>query len=452
MPGAAPPVLNSDSDNATQALMLQAMMKNMQPADQQALQAALAAQARKAANKKYLRDCERKLVPALTNGLTTQNYTLNTAMTFNLSSSLNAFLEGIIVQYTINYTLATGTSAVYGITPAGKFGFIDTIEVKYNKSAHKFRPQMLRELALMGAIDSWLLPEGLLAGQVNTALQAYLDTALGVTVGANSITQEFFIPFNLISPTDARGIMPFMEGDTGIQVIINTPLALIGNDPVLTPYYPVSGTGHAISGLTGTVKVTSVIRDGDVYYSTSKLPFDINSVDGTFMYQIDQVLQPLTAGNIFRGKLQIQGYHYYVLLLVVDGQQSTNYATNANIAYLESSKDASGANPFWKYGIQTNLNVLDFFYLKNRLEFNQDLDEGIVPFFNAPVYRNNGYRVTNGNAYFDNTRNGWPSWRYGIQLTSLTPIAGAAAAQFAAVVPRIEPHVFFINPAGLQPV
>src|SRR6266567_218548 len=443
-PSSSPGVVTMNSSNSDQMQLMQAILASL-PQDKQApLAAAMALAARKAANKKYMRDTQRKVGPALTNGSATQPYTLNSPITFNLSTSLNGYCEGIIVRVVLNYQIA-GTG-VFAPTAAGKLGIIDTVEVRYNKSQVKIRPQILRQLALMGALDEFMVPEGVLMGQQDTTLQSYLNAPFPMSVGANSTTLEFFIPFNLINPGDERGLLPLMAGDTGLQVIVNTPLALLGPDPILISIFATGGAGNSVAvNANSTVQVNAVYRDGDSYTSTSKFPFDLSLLEGTFQMQIDQVLSPLVAGTVQRTKLNIMGKHYYVILLVVDNVQSNLYATQNNIQYIESSKDGIGGNVFWKYGIQTNLSYNEFLY-QQRFGGAQDLDAGVIPMVTAPVdpEGEGDTRGREGKAFLDNTRSGWADWRYGIQVGAVGAVSSTG--------PRIEPHVFYINPVGLVPV
>lgn len=441
----SPAVVTSNSGNNAQQQLMQAMLQQLPQQQQQQIAAALALQARRMANAQYMRDSMRKLGPALTNGALTQAYTLGTPLTFNLNTALNGYVEGIVLRVTVNYTLAAGTSAVYGATAGGKLALVDNAVVVYNKTQAKFRPQVLRELAYMGIFDEWSLPYGTLPTGLNSdgGLTTYLDSGLGVAVGANTCTWEIFVPFNMIGPLDPRGVLPLMAGDTGIQVVVNTPLAIFGSDSISNAIYAVSGTGHAVSAVSGTVQVYAVYRDGDVGSQTDKLPFDITALEGTFQMQIDQTLSPLIAGQVQRTKLNIMGYHYIVVLLVVDAVQSNVYATDNNIVYLESAKDGIGGNVFWKYGLQTNTTYNDFLFT-NRLQFNQDLSPGVIPMFSAPVYQGAGFREnSNGKNFLDNTRGAWADWRYGLQVTSVGALGNG---------PRIEPHVFYVNPVGLVAV
>lgn len=448
-PMGAPAIVTSNSDVQTQ--LVQAMMANLKPDQQASLQAAIQLQARKLANRLYMANTVRKLGPALTNGAATQAYVQNTPLTFNLSTSLNGYCEGIVVRVVLNYNLAAGASAVYALTAAGKLGIIDTVEVRYNKSQFKTRPVDWRQLSLAGGLDEWVIPSLVLIGQQDASIQAYLNPAMPVATGAQTTTLEFFMPFNLIHPNDARGILPLMAGDTGIQVIVNTPVALLApgdtantGDPLLNTFYPVSGTGHAISGVGGTVTVEAVYRDGDTYSSLNKMPFDISLVEGTFQAQIDQVLSPLVASTAQRTKLNIMGQHYYVLLKVIDAVQPSAFATQANITYIESAKDGIGGNVFFKYGTQTNMSVYEYQFL-SRLGKSQDLDPGCFFMVEAPT-DSAGSAISHlreGSAYLDNTRTGWADWRYLVEVAAVGALGQG---------PRIEPTVFYRNPTGLVPV
>lgn len=448
MPQTTSPAIVTSSNQDSQTIILQSLLASMKPDQAASLQAALAVQARKAANKYYLEVTQRKLAPSLTNGVTQQAYMLNTPLTFNLTTALNGFCEGILIRYTVNYTLGAGTSAVYGLTPAGALGLLDTVEVRYNKSQHKLRLQMLRELALLGALEDYVIPESVFGGgQSIPFIQNYLNSGMSTTVGAQTVSLELFVPFNLLGYNDPRGILPIIVGDTGIQVICNTPQAIFGSDPVLNALYAVSGTGHAVTAVSGTVTVSAVYRDGDTFMSPAKVPFDMSAVDGTFQMQIDTQLLPLVANSYQRQKLTIMGQHVYVLLLVVDGLQSSAYSTLQNIQYIERGKDGVGGNTFDKYGLQTNLDIRDWLYL-NRLDAKQDIDQGVIPIFAGPTLRQGDPHLKSNRQILDNSRAGWPDWRYCVNVAAV----GTGTLNGLPCAPRIEPHVFYINPTGLIPV
>lgn len=455
----SPGPVNASSPDSIQSQMYLAMMQQMTPDQRNNFQAAIALQQRKRANKMYMESTVRKMSPCLTNGSPTQNYVLGTPLTFNVSTALNGYLEGFMFRLVVNYTLATGTSAVYQQSAAGRLAIIDTIDIRYNKSQAKFRPFALRQLSLLGALPQWVIVAGntqteVLVGQQDAALESYLNTSMPVTAGANTVTLEFFVPLNLVHPADARGLLPAMAGDTGIQCIINTPQSLLAagdtngfGDPLLNAIGPTTGTGHGISAISGTVQVNAVYRDGDTLSQLAKMPFDISLLSGTFQMQIDQQLTPWVAGGFQRTKLNIMGKHYYVILLCIDGNQITSLSADSNLSYIESGKDATGSNVFWRYGSQTNMSFFEYMNIL-RLGRKQDLDPGCIAMVQAPTDQPGQntsliWEMDPGN-FLDNTRNGWADWRYCVTPTTVSSTNGAN--------PRIEPQLFYINPTGLVPV
>ena len=453
----APSPVNAQSPDSVQAQMYLAAMRQMTPDQQNNFKAAIALQQRKRANRRYMTDTIRKIAVSLTNGSPTQAYATGTPFTFNMSTSLNGYMEGFIIRVVLNYTLAVGTAAVYALTAAGKLGIIDTIEIRYNKSQVKIRPFALRQLSLLGALPQWVIPTAateVLVGQQDASLETYLNTAMPVATGAQTTTLEFFVPLNLVHPADARGLLPVMAGDTGVQVIVNTPQSLLApgdvantGDPVLNALFPVSGTGHAISAVSGTIQVETVYRDGDTFSQLAKVPFDISLLEGTFQMQIDQVLNPWVAQSFQRTRLNIMGKHYYVLLLCIDGNQPSVCTAKSNLLYVENGKDATGSNVFWRYGTQTNMSYFESEGLM-RLGRGQDLDPGVIAMVRAPVSQE-GQNISlawdeNPMNYLDNTRQGWADWRYCVEPNTVSSTLGA--------IPRIEPHLFYINPTGLVPV
>lgn len=421
---------------------------------QQAVQAQLALMAKIAANKRYVSETIRKLAPALTNGLPTQAFAFGSPFTFNLPQPNNAYATGIKIRLTLNYTLATGTSAVYGLTAAGALAIYDNIEVVYNKSQIKLRPLWLRQLALAGALDFNSMPSvaGTDGGGQNDSsyLGAYLSPALPVATGANTFQQDLFIPFNILGEDETRGLLPCMPGETGIQVKVTTAAALFGAHPVYNALYAVSGSGHAVSAVSGTIKVVLAYRDGEVYSSPQALPYDMSVLDGTIQMQTDAQLTGLVTGatQVNRGVVTILGKHQYIGLLVVDANQSNAYSVLTNVNYLESAKDSVGANKFWAYGQATNLDVQDFFWQSRIKHNNHDLDPGCMFFVDAPLTGGLAYErggLADGNQYLDNTTSGWPAWHYGVGLNSINALGGSNTA-------FIEPFTIFVNPVGLPPV
>lgn len=449
-PTGAPPVVTGNQSGLWQAVS-SGMSSN--PQAQQALNAQLVVANKKASNRRYISECIRKLAPSLTNGQATQAFAPATPFTFNLPQPNNAFARGIVVRTTLNYTLATGTSAVYGLTAAGNLAIYDNIEVTYNKSQIKIRPLWLRELAQIGALEMPSIPSTAATDAGSTAdsaLNTYLNPTMPVATGAQTYQQDLWIPFNLLGPLEDRGLLPSMPGETGIQVKLTTASSLFGTHPVFNALYLVSGSGGAVSAVSGTIKVIMIYSDGEVYSQPTALAYDMNVLDGTIQAQTDAQLTKLVTGSqqCNRGALTILGLHQYVGLLCVDGNQSNLYSARSNINYLESAKDSVGANVFWKYGAATNLDVEDYFWQERFRHKNHDISQGAMFFIEAPIIGASTYGSVGGHCdgyqYLDNSTNGWPAWHYGIGLNTVDTLGAGTCF--------IEPMTIYINKQGLPPV
>lgn len=422
---------------------------------QQAVNAQLAMMSKRLGNKRYIAEAMKKLAPALTNGSPTQAYVPGQPLTFNLPQPNNAYARGILVRSVINYNLAVGTGATYALTAANSLALYDTIEIVYNKSQIKFRPLWLRQLAMMGAIEMPSMPSvggSGFGGNQNdsTYLGPYLFTQFPVATGAQTGQHDIWIPFNIFSGDEDRGLLPTMPGETGIQVKLNCAASLNGPDPVYNAIYNLGGTGNGISAVTGTAKVVMIFSDGETGTSPTALPYDMGILNGTIQIQQDAPLTSLVTGSAQqnRGALTILGKHHYVGCLLVDGNQSNAYALNSNINYIASDKDGVGANSFWRYGQGTNLDVQDYFWQERFKHFNNDLDPGVLMFWEAELAGASDYSSRgssfDGSSILDNTTTGWPAWHYTVGINTQNGLG--------TVTPRIEPLVVYVNPQGLPPV
>lgn len=289
------------------------------------------------------------------------------------------------------------------------------------------------------------IPLAVVAGEQNTTIQNYLNTAINVsTTGSQqTLTFEFYIPFNPLHPQDSRGLLPTMGGETVPQVLITCAANALGVDPVLNAISNVSGSGAAVT-VGGTVACYAVYRDGQSYMSPVLQGLDLTGI-GTTQMVLDIPLTNLTAGTVNRQKLSIMDKCYYVISTLIDGNQSTKFATTSNIQVIEADKDSVGANLFWRYGTGTNLSVNEFFTqyrgLIPGLGVMQDLDEGILPWVAAPIYMAATAGDMDGTHYLDTSLAGWTDFHYGVQVGSVGGVNG--------INPRVETHVVLVNSAGL---
>jgi len=400
-------------------------------------------------NRNYLKNTVTKkaVCPPASGSGTQQNFALGQTLPFNVPTAENAFLEGFFVRITGNFDFAAGASAVYAATKSRELALIDNITVLYNGTQAKLRPYHLNILQrLTGSMQpGW--PNSVVAGSSNAVTNTYLSQgALPVTGANQAVTLEFYVPLNALHIQDVRGLLPIDGSSTTCQINIQCAAQLLGNDPVLNTWYAVSGTGHAITfngGVAPVVQLIAKYRDGTSYTGVNALPINLGGM-GTVQYFIDVPLTPLTAGNILRQKITILDQIYYAISVLIDGQQATDYALDANIQVLEFGRDSTGFNIFWKYGTGTNMSVQEYFDDLRFWTMEQDLPQGVVPWVYAPVYNEpdpsnmNGTHVLNT----DPNKSGWTDIHYGMQVGSL-------AATLSGVTPRIETFLVYVNSAGL---
>src|SRR5579875_189177 len=445
---AAPAVPLSPQQVAMMSASQRQAYFNSLPANQQSAALAAYQQYQVSMNRAYMKNTLRKIAvcPQSSGGALSQAWNAGQVLNYTIPSANNAFTEGVIVRMVLSVTLATGTSATYAANAAWPLNLIDNILVTYNGTQHRFRPYILKYLSqLMGYLNP-PVPYTVIAANSDSTTQNYLNTGINfsTTGSAQNLYVEFYVPFNALHPQDARGLLPTMGGETVPQVAIQCCSQPLGVDPILNCIAATGGSGNAVT-VTGTVQVYAVYRDGTSLMGPITQALDLSGL-GTCQYAIDIPLNNLQAGTVYRQKVSILDKLYWVISTIVDGNQSSKFASNTNILVLEADKDSVGNNVFWKYGIGTNLSVEEYF-AQFRAPFGivpigQDLDEGIIPWVTAPIYNEPDPANLGGTHYLDTSLSGWTDFHYGVQLNSVGSVSG--------INPRVETHVILINSQGLQ--
>lgn len=443
----APQVITSQQLAAMDPVSRQAYFNSL-PADQRAQALAAWQQTQNMLNRSYMKNTLRKIAvcPQSSGGALSQTYSQGAQLPFTIPSAQNAFCEGIIIRASLTATFATGTSAVYGGTAGAPYTLFDNIQVNYNGVQLRLRPYILREFYKLAGFLQHEWNVAPYAGNSISSLSSYLFSSLPVSGSSQTITLEFYIPFNALHPQDVKGMLPIMGGETQAQVLVTCAPQVLGGDPILNTWYAVSGTGHSVTfAAPSNVQVYAVYRDGTSLMSPALKNLDLTGL-GTVQWQIDVPLTNITSGTTYRQKVAIVGQHYYVFLTLVDGQQSNKFSTLANLNAIEADKDSVGASKFWAYGQGTNLSV-DEYYAQFRnawgmVNIGQDLSEGVTPVVYAPTYMEADASNESGTQYLDTTTAGWTDFHYGVQFNSL-------ASTVSGVTPRVETHCIYVNPAGL---
>lgn len=409
-----------------------------------AQQAALAQQAadnQRRQNRTFMLLSLRKkaLAQQANGGANNQNFVAGQPLTYNIPTANNGYLVGFWVNCLLTNTLAAGTSAVYALNAEAPLSLIDSIVVNYGGPQHNFRPYILKYYFQMLGALSMFFPRQVLAGQLDSYMQAYYSSvnnlAFPVAVGANTWNFRFYVPMNLIHPQDVRGIMPIQNGETTCQVVVNCAGAPYGPDPVLNTVVTTSGSGGA-STITGTISIEAVYKDGQSYSQTAALQPNLSGVQ-TCQLVRDAPLNNIVAAQLMTTKISFLHRMPWVWMAVIDGNQSSKLAATSNIQVIQTSADSVGMRPFIRWGTGTNLDVRSYYDDLARL-LEQDMDQGMIPLVYGPIFEQADSGIMEGQHYLDmTTQSGWTDFHAGVQLATVSGVAG--------ITPRLEVHAVLLN-------
>lgn len=415
------------------------------PADQQAQLQAQVATLQRQMNRDYMARSQvmEAVCPPSSGSGTTQNYSAGADLIFNFPTAGGAFVRALLVKLVLTVNPAVGTGAAYALNAGGVYALLDRMRVNFNGTQHNFRPAVLpfyeRMRGYMYAASNTILAGNSVA-DIQTPLLSGVP-AVGATVptGATAWDVVFRVPLNL-HDMDPKGLLPNMGAGTQGQIEIVCAPNPLGPDPLLNAISTTAGTGAAVT-ITGTVEVDVEYTDGSNMQGQNPLTLDLRGLP-TIQILEDEVLAPLTAGTVNNHKIATLLQHAVVLSILIDGQQSTKFATLANIQALTLAKDAVLANKFFGFGPQFgNLAVVNF-YERLRRRYGQDLgDDGVIPWVDALTTNTVDPSNREGVALLNMTANGWTDVHHGYQVGAVGGVAG--------ITPRVVTHVIAINPAGL---
>lgn len=395
--------------------------------------------AQKSANWDYLRKAIQKYAvcpPAAGAGIN-QTYVAGQTLIYDVPTANGGYLDEILVECSLTVNPATGTGATYALNAGAPWTLIDTVIVEYGGTQVKLRPLFLKYLAeLMGYERSF--PEQVNSGQsVSFVSTSVWGSPFALTTATNNPWNFWFrIPLRLL-PRSAAGMLPIMADSTRAQIKLVLASAADGPDPILNTILG-ANTGHAVT-VGGTIKVAGIYRDGTNLASPQPVVLNLDS-EPTVQYVIDRQLNPLTAGSILRQRLDTKGHHLYVLSIIVDGNQSSKFAADSNIAGIELDQDFAGQNAFFRFGVQgSNVNFIDY-RERFRTFLGQDIDEGVIPWVPGPAFYGLNPDNQEGGSYLNTLPGGWTDVSYGVQVTSVSS---------ATITPRVETFIATVNPMGL---
>lgn len=344
-------------------------------------------------------------------------YAVNSTLNFIMGPVNNGWMDTLDIDVNIQITMTTAAATANKGYP---WNLVAAITVNLDGQISYVEPY---ELYLLERVRGRLRAgvDTVLAGGQNTSLQNIVFTApTTLAIGANNIRFRIRCPLNALHPLDGAGLLPTQGTQDPVQINIITATTIIGVDPWIHP--ATSGTGTAAVTGTSTVTVYGWVRDGRTYWSPQEqLPFYPDGLPQV-SYDREPDLVNLVANNIVRTQLTKVLRIYYMFSIIIDGQSSAQFATNANINSWDLSADSSGNFKLRQFGLE---NVpMDLLFEDIRMRFGQDFPEGVIPVVFAPQDNLPMPDVGNGTNILNMMAGGWTSLYQGINLAAIGGVAG----------------------------
>ncbi len=397
---------------------------------------------RSAANRQFMHLAVKKTAAApAAGGGYTNTFAQGATLRWDFPLAGGAYASALIIYANITITLAAGASAVYALNAPGPLSIFNNLTVTLNGVQHSFPPYILKYLAALTRASNSVQPSTVYAGTKDTLIETNLNNngSYPVAVGANTWKFKFRVPLNAIARTNPAGLLPMMSSATKPQVALSVNTSLLGSDPELNAINAVSGTGHAVSSVAGTIGIDVEYMDGQTYWSPQALALDLSG-EPTVQYITDNVVNNIAAGSVQRARIQSLFQHYAVLAVCMDGVTKGAFSAISNIARIELDMDSVGQNVFHAYGTGTNVDIYDF-YERMRDMYQQDFDEGVIPWILGASEGINNPDNRDGVKVLNMTPGGWTDVNVGVQFTSVST---------SNYTPRIAIYLVSLNPAGLK--
>lgn len=422
-----------------------AVIGSLPKGQQAAAQAAVAQEQQKAlvrANRNFMRKAlERVAACPLASGAGFQaTYVPGQTLIFNFPTVGSAYAKGLLITYNLSITPATGTGAAYAANAGAPWNIFSEIDVNYNGAQIKTHPIVLKYMDMLKGFSRGQMND-VVAGNKVTSIETQIVGTTPLTVGsANTWQGKMYIPLNALGEDTVPGILPMMGVGNQAQIKLTCPSSFLGADPLLFPVATTAGTGAAIAvANTSLVNIDVVYLDGSNMDSNVGLALSLGG-EPTLQYFWDTPLSPLPQGLLQRQHISTLLEHWYVISIVIDGLQSTKFASVTNLAQFELSPDSVGQNKFMSYNVANNISVYDY-YDRFRRMTGQDLDEGVLVWVAAPTRGVIDSDNRTGMQVLNMRDGGFPATTHGYLVNSVS------SANFT---PRVETFLISMNYDGLK--
>jgi hypothetical protein len=402
----------------------------------------------KAANHMFMQQSQEQLAFCAVMGGSGQfaTFVQNQTLFFDLPTLGSAYIKAFEITYSIVFTVDSSGTASYAINAAFPWNIFSQIKLAYGNTQINTHPFFLKELDILSGYQTG--PQQLvLAGHNDQTIAAQLGSLNPALVPGvqYTITGKFLLRLNPIGEDTVPGILPANTVGNAPQLQL-TCATLMGADPLLNPIAGTNGNGTAHITLSNTsqISVEAVYLDGSSM--STNAPYAMNlDVEPTCQYYWEPPLTPFNQGSSWQRK-QITTLleHWYVVALIIDGQQSNTFLSSwNNLSAFAIGPDAGGQNFFYGFNSGNNIPIWDYFDRNNRLIHGQDLDLGVLAWVDAP-----SRGITN------------PRSRHGRQVLNMEPNGGfvstnhyyqvGAVSSANGITPRVETFLVSMNKAGLK--
>jgi len=421
------------------------------PPDQQAkylqglspqMQAIYAQELMNMSNADFMRNSLLKLVycPVTGGSGVTASYSAGTTLSFDLPTTAG-FVRALEIVYNLTVTPASGSSATYQLTSAGKYGIFNRVELDFNGPQIVTHPIIMR---YMDQLRGWQkgIQGKVLAGQNDSALDAQVVGTAPLTVGSGNTWQgRMKLRLNPLGHESPYGLLPLSGVGNRPQLKLTCPSNLYGADPLLNAICSGgSGTGQAVT-VTGTVQVNAHVLDGQHMESVAAKQLQNWQSMPTVQYYWEQSLAPVNANVLNRFMVSTKLEHWLMLAIVIDGQQSNAFISGlSNFTEFGLSPDFTGQQWFENWNIANNISIYDYFNSKIRDVIGQDMDEGVIPWIAANQRGVVNSSNQNGSQILNMYPSGYPGTTHIYQVGAVGTTA----------TPRVELFLVSKNNAGLK--
>jgi hypothetical protein len=421
-------------------------MKGLSPS-QQALVAQEVQQASISANRMFMRkSVERTAYCPVTGGSgTSATYAAGTTLYFDLPN-VPGFAKGLLITYSLSPT-ATANSGTFAANAAAPFNIFSELQVLYNGPQIRTHPYFA-----CGVLDQL---KGFSTGKQNRVVAGTNDSTIAASIvgttplvtGSNTWQGKMFLRLNALGDDTVPGLLPLSGVGNKPQLKLTCATAL-GNDPLMNPVSAVGGSTPTFT-FTGTINVDVVFLDGSTMDTPAPLSLAWQG-EPTLQYYWDSPLTPFAGGSIQRQTISTKLQHWYVVSVIIDGQQANQFlsltsqaGSTSNLTGMTLGPDQVGQQTWLNWNIANNVSVNDYFDRFVRRPHGQDLDNGVIAWIDAPARGVLDADNRNGQQFLNMYPGGFPAATHSYQV-------GTTASPLTGVTPRVETFLVSVNTAGLK--